>query len=350
VFYVRAARNEDLPGLLQAAEHLDSVNLPHDEDRLAKFVDHSQQSFAGTVARENREFLLVLVEREGPQERTIGTGLIFAQHGTMQAPHMYFDVIKDERYSETLDKHFRHTLLRLGSNYRGMTEVGGLVVLPSHRKRPEKLGALLAYARFLYIALHRDGFMDKVVSELMPPLEPDGTSLLWEALGRRFTGLTYQEADRLSRENKEFIRALFPQDPISATLLDPKARALIGQVGPASKPVEHMLRHVGFSYSRRIDPFDGGPHFHARTDRIRVVQATRRATVRAVIEHTSAGAGGAIDALVAVDAPGPVHVRIVHCPVLWDSASGDDVVLPAVAAETLEVEAGHMVGLVPLSP
>jgi arginine N-succinyltransferase len=35
-------------------------------------------------------------------------------------------------------------------------------------------------------------FRDRVLSELLPPLEADGTSKLWEALGRRFTGLTYQ--------------------------------------------------------------------------------------------------------------------------------------------------------------
>ena len=91
---------------------------------------------------------------------------------------------------------------------------------------------MLSYVRFLYLARHRQLFRDEVLSELMPPLEPDGTSLLWEALGRKFTGLSYQEADRLSQDNKEFIRALFPQDPIYASLLPGKVQELIGQVGP----------------------------------------------------------------------------------------------------------------------
>ena len=121
-----------------------------------------------------------------------------------------------------------------------------------------------------------------MVSELMPPLEPDGTSLLWEALGRHFTGLSYQEADRLSRLNKEFIRTLFPQDPIWASLLPPAAQALIGVVGPNSKAVEKMLVRAGFRYAQQIDPFDGGPHFHARTDELVPVKAARRIPVRAV--------------------------------------------------------------------
>ena len=40
-----------------------------------------------------------------------------------------------------------------------------------------------------------------------------------------------------------------------------------------------MLRAIGFNYAERIDPFDGGPHFHARTDEITLVKATRRARV-----------------------------------------------------------------------
>ena len=100
------------------------------------------------------------------------------------------------------------------------------------------------------MARHRALFRDEVLSELMPPLEPDGTSLLWESLGRHFTGLSYQEADRLSQSNKEFIRALFPQDPIYVTLLPPHVQELIGQVGPDTRGVEKMLRAVGFSYAQ----------------------------------------------------------------------------------------------------
>ena len=33
-----------------------------------------------------------------------------------------------------------------------------------------------------------------------------------------------------------------------------------------------MLRRIGFSYAERIDPFDGGPHFIAKTDDITLVR------------------------------------------------------------------------------
>ena len=64
--------------------------------------------------------------------------MIHAQHGTRRAPHIFFDVMHDERYSETLDKHFIHKVLRIGYNYNGPTEIGGLVLHPDYRRKPER--------------------------------------------------------------------------------------------------------------------------------------------------------------------------------------------------------------------
>src|SRR4029078_9667677 len=103
------------------------------------------------------------------------------------------------------------------------------------------------------------------LSELMPPLEPDGTSQLWESLGRKFTGLNYQEAAGLSQNNRDLLRTLFPQDPLYVSLLPPHVQELIGQVGPETKAVEKVLREIGFSYAHRIDPVDAGPPLHSAT-------------------------------------------------------------------------------------
>src|SRR6266700_3427844 len=277
MFVFRDVSPGDLDDLHAAARHLDSVNLPNDRERLRQLIEVSVQSFAGEIDVAARRFVFVLVDHQASPARVVGASMIFAQHGNRRAPHVYFDVIEEERYSETLDKHFTHQLLRIGYNYKGLTEIGGLVLLPEYRRRREQLGRALSYVRFLYIALHRRLFCSEVVSELMPPLEPDGTSLLWESLGRKFTGLSYQEADRLSHQNKEFIRALFPQDPLYVTLLPSHVQQLVGQVGPDTKGVEKMLREIGFEYARRIDPFDGGPHFHAPTDDITLMAGVARA-------------------------------------------------------------------------
>jgi arginine N-succinyltransferase len=344
VFYVRSAAAADLPALLAAAKHLNSVNLPDDEARLAEAIARSEKSFAEKLEPARRELLFVLVLRgEDGGERVIGSSMIFAQHGSRRAPHTYFDVLEEERYSDTLDRHFHHRVLRIGYSYNGLTEIGGLVLLPEFRGHPEQLGKLLVHVRFLYIALHRAAFRDEIVSELMPPLEPDGTSLLWEALGRHFTGLSYQEADRLSRENKEFIRSLFPQDPIYASLLPPAAQERIGQVGPHSKGVEGMLLRAGFRYAQRIDPFDGGPHFHARTDELAPVKNTRRLTVAGVL--AAEALAGAPPTIVAAEGTGGAPFTAVRALARVEAGG---VLLPAAAAAALAVAAGDRVGVLPL--
>jgi arginine N-succinyltransferase len=346
MFLLRDIAPADLDDLQKAAVHLDSVNLPDDRSALAEIIERSTASFDGEVPVAERCFVFVaarLGDGADPGE-VVGTSMIFAQHGSRRAPHVFFDVLEEERYSETLDRHVAHRVLRIGYNYKGLTEIGGLALRPEFRRHRERLGRSLAYVRFLYLARHRELFRDEVLSELMPPLEPDGTSLLWESLGRHFTGLTYQEADRLSQTNKEFIRALFPQDPIYTTLLPAHVQALIGEVGPETKGVEKMLREVGFAYAHRIDPFDGGPHFHAKTDDITLVKRARLAQV-ADAAVTPIDAGGRRQAfLVAREratAPHFVAARI-ELPSLTDD---ERIALPDDVRRALEVTAGDEVAV-----
>lgn len=271
-FVVREAAPKDLDSLVQLAGYLNSVNLPADKEVLKNKIKRSRDSFSGKIESPlKREYLFVL---EGLNSgRIAGTSMLFAQHGTSEAPHVYFDVLRDERYSITLGSHFSHLCLRLGLNYRGPTEIGGLVLDPALRSFG--LGKQLSYVRFLFIAMYRNRFRSEVIAELMPPLLPDGRSELWEHLGRHFTGLSYQEADKLSQTNKEFITALFPQTPIYASLLPKEVQAKIGEVGEETRGVRRMLEAIGFEYSERIDPFDGGPHFEAATDDISLIKDAR---------------------------------------------------------------------------
>jgi arginine N-succinyltransferase len=290
MFRIRQSYREDVDQVLAVAEHLDTVNLPADREHIEAILERSERSFAAEVPAVERELLFVLEDLS--KQRIIGTSMIYAQHGTRRAPHIFFRLENDERYSVTLDKHFIHQTLRIGYNYDGPTETGGLILLPEYRRTADALGKALSFVRFLFIRMHRPLFRDKVLSELLPPLEPDGQSKLWEALGRKFTGLTYQEADLLSKDNKEFIHALFPDDPIHTELLPDDVRMLIGQVGPDTKAVEAMLRRIGFEYAGQIDPFDGGPHFVAKTDDITLVRDAREAPIRTLDGESGEGGEG----------------------------------------------------------
>lgn len=341
MFTLREVFPEDLPGLHAVARHLNTVNLPDDPLVLEKLIDHSRRSFAGQIDVFKRQYMFALFDGTVDGGRLIGTSMIHAQHGTRRAPHIFFDVLTDERYSETLDRHFVHQILRIGYNYNGPTEIGGLILLPEYRRHEYSLGKWLSYVRFLYIATHRDRFRDEVLSELLPPLEPDGTSQLWECLGRHFTGMNYQEADRISQTNKEFIRTLFPSEPIYTALLPRGVQEMIGVVGPETRGVEKMLRRIGFSYAHRIDPFDGGPHFIAHTDEITLVKETFRAKVFSVDTADDGRPFG----LVCRERDRAPHFTALGSRYRRD---GDEVGLSEATRVALGVEPGDEVGVLPI--
>src|SRR5207237_403615 len=209
----------------------------------------------------------------------VGTSGVLARHGSPAVPHMYFELKEIHKYSETIHSGFIHKVLRLRFEDDGPTEIGGLLVNPNFRKHPAKLGRQLSYSRFLFIKMKRRWFKNNILSELMPPLTENDESILWEAVGRRFTNLSYQEADVLSRKNKEFVTSLFPRGDIYTCLLPGEVRDAIGKVGTGAEPVKHMLERIGFRWKEHIDPFDGGPHYWAETDKITVIRATKKMSI-----------------------------------------------------------------------
>jgi arginine N-succinyltransferase len=344
---LRDAQRSDLAELKRLAARLDSVNLPHDDRALAAIVEKSARSFAARI-RDPLERTYVFVLEDPATGRVLGTSMLIAQHGTRESPCTFFDVYEREHYSSTLDEHFRHKVLSIGYHFDGPTEIGGLVVHPESRGGEPRPGKQLSFVRFLYLATFRDRFREKVLAELMPPLAPDGTSSFWEACGKRFTGLDYHEADRLSRQNKEFIQQLFPPGEMYATLFPPRVQRLLGAVGPETEPVRRMLERIGFRYVDRIDPFDGGPHYEAKVSDIPLVRAYRRLRVSADDLGAGGAAGSDLDRLVGVARPdGKVRFRAVRTACRVD---GDDLVLPPAARRLLEVEPGERAHVIPFSP
>jgi arginine N-succinyltransferase len=286
-FVFRDALPADEDSILELAGHLDTVNLPPDRGFIRELIARARESFSGGEAPDSfdpeRRFLFVLegLHADGSAQ-VVGTSMIHAQHGTRREPHVFFRVVDEERYAELSlegerrDVHMVHEMLHLGLTYQGPTEIGGLVLRPDLRKHPRKLGRLLSLGRFAYIAAHRPRFRDRILAELLPPLDrgPQGPvrSRLWDALGSRFTNLTYAEADRLSAHDKEFIWRLFPVSPVHVSLLPREVQDIIGEVGPETLGALRLLQSVGFADSGKVDPFDGGPHWEAATDEVSLVR------------------------------------------------------------------------------
>lgn len=338
---LRDVRKSDLPRLRALARVLNSVNLPADDRALHGIIDRSVRSFSGRIADPlRRSYVFVL---EDPRRgQVLGTSMVIAQHGTRASPCTFLDVTERESYSSTLDRHFRHQVLSIGFHFDGPTEIGGLVVDPAARGGPALPGKQLSLVRFLYMATFPDRFRETVLAELMPPLTREGKSLFWESFGRRFTGLDYQDADKLSRRGKEFIQQLFPGGEFYATLLPPRVQRALGKVGRTTEPARRMLARIGFRYVNRIDPFDGGPHYEARLEEVSVVRGHRRLEVAG--EPLEPGKPGPEVLAGVVRARGPNRFRAVRTQA---RVSGRRVRIPAEAARLLGVTQGDAIDVVP---
>lgn len=269
-FIVRGIRFDDTDQVMSLARQFSLLNLPADKKVISQKIERSIASFNGDIAKEESTFVFVAEDLE--QQWVCGSSQLVAKHGTVGEPSYSFQVLKKERFSQALGVGFIHQILRLKINEDGPTEVGGLVVDGSYRSRPEKVGKTTSLARFLYIAMNRDKFEQELYSQMAPPLTDEGRSEFWEALGRRFTGMPYKEADLLSQQNREFIRSLFPEEDIYLCLLDSKARLVMGKVAHETQPALHLLEGIGFKYNNEVDPFDGGPHLSCRTEDVRLIQ------------------------------------------------------------------------------
>lgn len=276
-FIVRAVNKDDVVQLTDLAKQFNLLNLPGDRKVIAEKVARSEASFAGDLPKHKSEYIFVVEDVE--EQAVVGSSLIIAKHGSDEVPHCYFKILKRDHFSQDLGIGFIHQVLRFQLDTDGPTEIGGLLVDKAYRRRPERLGKQISLSRFVYMALNPERFEKRVLCELTPPLTDEGRSEFWEALGRRFTGLPYQEADALSQTNKEFIESLFPEEDIYLALLDSKARLVLGRVGEATKPAQHLLESIGFQYLDEVDPFDGGPHYGCETEKILPIKMGKKLRV-----------------------------------------------------------------------
>jgi arginine N-succinyltransferase len=163
-------------------------------------------------------------------------------------------------------------------------------------------------------------------------VSPEGVSPFWEALGRHFFRMDFNEADRLSATgDSQFILDLMPQHRIYVDLLPESARAVVGQCHVDGAGARRLLEWEGFSFSSVVDIFDAGPLVSAPRDRIRTLREARRKRVK--IEPTPGG--GAKRGLIAT-----AHIAGYRCVAARVSVEGDVATLDAAAAAALKLEAG----------
>ena len=322
---LRDVQKTDLPGLKRLAAVLNTVNLPNNEETLTAIIDKSVKSFAGKVKEPARA--RVPLRARGRAQRA------HHRHVDDHRPARHLrgaaHLLRGDRARALLG------LARTGTsgtrccpsayNYEGPTEIGGLVVDPPYRATPDKPGKQLSYVRFLFMAMHRRLFRPRVLAELLPPLLPDGRSLLWEACGKKFTGPQLPGGGPAQpRRTRSSSRSCSPPRTSTRRSSPTRVQKVLGEVGPQTRGVQRMLERIGFRYVERIDPFDGGPHFEAEP---------RGHHPGAPLPHGEAGRGGlraeGDDVLVASEREsGRNRFRAVRTT---GPAGGSSIALPARA-------------------
>jgi arginine N-succinyltransferase len=341
VLILRPVAAGDLDDFVALAGELDSANLPQDPNFLAERIARSVRSFAGDL-EDPRAGAYVFVLEDTEAERVVGTSTILSKHGREGSPFYWLELSTEERCSPELDKRFIHRKLRLRSTEDGPTEVGGLILDPSYRRHPSKVGKALSIVRFAYISAHPERFEREVIAEMLSPFEAPGRNLLWNAFGARFTGLPYREADHLSARTKQFIADLFPRDPVYVTLFPEEVQKVIGAPNETSKAAVRILEKVGFHPLNQVDPFDGGPYYGAARDAIVSVRERRELVLPGAPAARADANEDAPLALLSTEVP--LGFRATVVPLGWE----EEPIVSAECRDALGVSSGDRVSITPL--
>jgi arginine N-succinyltransferase len=335
-FRLRAAHPTDLEALYEMAKLTGGgfTNLPADRKSLAAKLARTEASWANdTDALGDEQFVLVLEDMATGEVR--GTCQMMTQVG-QHLPFYSYRLNTLTQHSQELDRTVRAEMLSLATDLEGSSEVGGLFLHPNHRAGGH--GLLLARSRYLFIAMHRARFADRILAELRGVLDERGGSPFWDGVAGRFFGMTFQEADYFNAINgNQFIADLMPKHPVYVAMLSDSARAAIGVPHPSGRAAMRMLEEEGFSHDGYVDIFDGGPTMTARTDEVKSIREAKAKTVT--------GTDCANDGQRVILAAG----RLANFRACFGACvpDGDGVALNAEAADALGVGLGDTVWAVP---
>ena len=143
-FIVRPIHKKDLADLCELTKQFTLLNLPSDPVVLERMIDCSEKSFAGTLTKEETQYLFAIEDTE--VGRVVATSLILGKHGSPEVPHYCFQILTKEHFSKDIGIGFKHNVLRFKEYIDGPTEIGGLLLDKAYRNRPEKLGKLISFS------------------------------------------------------------------------------------------------------------------------------------------------------------------------------------------------------------
>ncbi len=278
MYVLRTAQPADLPQIeaIAAKSAIGITSLPPDRDRLLEKISNSRYSMSVDVDVPGEETYFFVLENVATGE-IVGTSGIAASAGFHDRFYSYRNEIIVHASQELRVSNKIHAL-HLCHDLTGYSLLTSFYIDPA--LADGDLPQLLSRARLLFIAEHRQRFAEKLAAENPGVCDVDGNSPFWNAVGRRFFGMDYPQAEQLSGgRSKTFIAELMPQYPIYVPLLPDEAKLAIGQLHPDGELPFSILMDEGFEPDTYIDIFDGGPTVEARVDTLRSVRYQHRSRV-----------------------------------------------------------------------
>lgn len=325
---LRPARAGDLDGLLAlaSASAIGITSLPEDRAELAAKLDRSAAAFASDDTSGDESYLFVLEDRASGA--LVGTAGITAAAGANDRFYSYRNEFTVQA-SPALGARNRIHTLHLCHDLSGVTLLTGFHIDAALAGTPAP--QLLSRGRLAFIAAHPERFSDRIAAENPGLADENGRCPFWSAVGERFFGVGYPDAER-SRDGlspKAWIAELMPQSPIYVPLLSDEAQWALGQLHPVGELPFSILLDEGLDGETYLNLFDGGPTAEGRVAALKTVRRRRR-----VVAEPGAAAGGGGWCLVDNGA------RDAFAAVLLGAPAAGPLRVPPDAAQALGWSAG----------
>jgi len=301
------------------------TNLPSDRAALKARIDLAVASFAKGASAPGGEIYTLVLEEDG---KVIGLSAVFSAIG-LKSGFVNYRINREFYASTELGKRIVRRVLIPTHDFTGAAEVGSLFLSPD--VRGGGYGKLVSRARYMFIAQRPEAVAERVCAEIRGWRAPDGSQPFWNAVGRHFFEMDFEEADaHNSAHGNQFIEDMMPRYPIYAALLPEDARQCLGRPHDSAAPAYRMLLEEGFAFNDYIDIFDGGPLVDTEVKNIRTVRESRMLKVAEIADKAEGEAAllasGAIASFRACKAPARID--------------GETITIDRETAAALNVESG----------
>jgi len=233
------------------------TTVPRTASEVALYVVQTQRYLQGDTSA-NR--LLFVLEHD---KNIIGISGIIPKLG-LERPFYSFKRSRHTRRSSQPNLSITYETLQLTNDFDGYTELATILLSPAVRGLG--LGRLLSLGRLAFIASHPKLFEPHLMADIRGWSDSHDVSPFWQGLTSKFIDIPFDEADRQSTSNGDFIVNILPSIPILLNLLPNEVSQCTGRPHDKSAAAYNMLCSIGFVATDLCDVFDGGPAIQCPTN------------------------------------------------------------------------------------